>query len=191
MAATDIEESLFIAAPPQLADLASEFGGDGDFIVCPGYTGTFGSATAVDKWGRLFIPGATTGYRITRSTLSTWRQKTAADERYAWWPAEMEKRGAEAVKVSMSIAASHPSAPFDRRSLTSQLVHNSTRQAMSSTASLSPPGNVTPPSTTRLRRSESPSTRGTATNARLFCKRRKIQLMLQEHSCLSWEPGHH
>lgn len=80
--------------------MAKEFSGEGDFIVCPGYVGPFGNSTSADKWGRLYLPGAMTGYSASRSTLLKWRRKTAEDERYSWWPEAMRKRGVEPIKVS-------------------------------------------------------------------------------------------
>lgn len=83
----------------QLEDLVKEFSGEGNFVVCPGYTASFGSLA--DKWGKLYVPGATAGYKSTRSMLLGWRQKSQDDERFSWWPAEMAEKGIEPVKVSL------------------------------------------------------------------------------------------
>lgn len=122
-------QTLIKSMPPpltQLEKMAKEFSGEGDFIVCPGYVGPFGNATSADKWGRLYLPGAMTGYSASRSTLLRWRKKTAEDESYSWWPEAMRKRGVEPIKVSSSapptlFGAHHASTlpPSHRRPATS------------------------------------------------------------------------
>lgn len=97
----------------QLEKLATEFSGDGDFTICPGYTGSYGSAS--DKWGRLYIPGANASYRVARSRLATWRAKTQSDERFAWWPEAMQRRGVDPVKVSYASGHIAPSTLTPRR----------------------------------------------------------------------------
>lgn len=88
--------SVGIASLPwQVAQLAQDFS---DLIICPGYCSAFGSQS--DEWGKVYIPGASSGYALARKRFESWKVRGSTDERYSWWPETMKSKGVEPVTVS-------------------------------------------------------------------------------------------
>ncbi|CAO1623499.1 unnamed protein product [Sympodiomycopsis kandeliae] len=75
-----------------LGRLRQEFG---SIIICPGYTAQFGSR--MDDQYKLFIPGAASGYKVTKQRLAGWAKKGAEDPKYSWWQGKLEEKGWQAI----------------------------------------------------------------------------------------------
>lgn len=78
----------------QIDRLRDEFG---DIVICPGYVAQFGSKA--DRWGRVYVPGATSSYSAARKVWAKWKAANE-DQLFSWWPAEMERRKVEPILVS-------------------------------------------------------------------------------------------
>lgn len=83
----------------QLEDLTNRFG---DLLMCPGFVGRWGKTS--DAWGKLLVPGASSGLREAVKLWQGWDTKSSAQ--FGWWRGEVEKRAIRPITVStMSVSA--------------------------------------------------------------------------------------
>ncbi|CAO1615760.1 unnamed protein product [Sympodiomycopsis kandeliae] len=81
-----------VMASNDLQRLHREFGG---MIICPGYVAQFGRKC--DDWGRLYLPGASSGYHESRKIFRRWQTKGTDDAMYNWWPDKLREESIQPI----------------------------------------------------------------------------------------------